>query len=292
MDNIKTLLEKHEYELVLKLTTSASKPSDVFYHLTALLGLAKLDDALLYLNEHHEALESAYLPWLMKAHIELLCLSGKFDDAYNKIDYYQNLPYYSQEAEEVLKTLKDVIRKYEKEKGKTLLNEEEIVKLLRSKDNDSVIQGLDALKERNIKPYINAIKNVLKDFPSQSVRSFALLTLVSMGVNFDFDFNHNGQIMKVNPSQLKPPFVDNSFSVICKKMHESYQNPTIYDNALNILSFYLIYIYPETTDLEDDDLVDALNIVASKMLQLEPSLEGNEKINSLAKTIEEALQNF
>lgn len=97
MDNLKSLFDKKEYDLVIKLTRSSSDVDDLFYCLSAYLSLNKIDDALTLIKEKKDILKTR-LPMLMRTHIELLCLAQKFDEAYDTIKEYENMPYFSQEG--------------------------------------------------------------------------------------------------------------------------------------------------------------------------------------------------
>ena len=64
MDNLRTLFDKKEYELVIKLTRSSSDVDDLFYCLSAYLSLNKIDDALALIKEKKDILQTR-LPMLM-----------------------------------------------------------------------------------------------------------------------------------------------------------------------------------------------------------------------------------
>ena len=294
MDNFKTLFEKGEYELVIKITKNSNNVDDLFYCLSAFLALNKIDEALKFISDKFAILKER-LPMLMKTHIELLCLGGRFDEAYERIAYYKELPYYSQEAEETLKELPKIVREYEanfyKNHDKTI-NLEEINKGLSSNDDYQVLNALDSLRALDITPYLDKIQNVLVNYPKQSVRSFALLFLVQRAVDKEFDFLHIDKVIKVNPSRLNPPFVGDDFNDIQNKMQELYRDTSLTSNAIQLLSSYLIYIYPEEVDLTSLDLIEAFHIISCKYLAIPYKSEKEKELEPLLKDINEALENF
>ena len=83
MDNLKTLFDKKHYDLIIKITRNSSNADDIIYAISSFVALGKLDDALLLINEKKEILKKD-LPILMKAHIDILCLKGDFDKAYEE----------------------------------------------------------------------------------------------------------------------------------------------------------------------------------------------------------------
>ena len=88
MDNLKSLMDKKEYELVIKLTEKSETANDLFYRISALLALGRGEEALTCLKSHQKTLESK-LSILIKIHIELLCLLGDFDKAFEELNYYE-----------------------------------------------------------------------------------------------------------------------------------------------------------------------------------------------------------
>ena len=292
MDNFKTLFEKKEYELVIKVTQNSSDVEDLFYCLSAFLALGKLDDALRFIDEKFTILKTR-LPTLMKIHIELMCLKQDFDGAYNKINYYKELPYYSQEAEEVLKELPNTVREYEKSSHpKQHVDEEEIIKALMSKDSLTVLGAIDALRNLDIIPYLLYLKRILVEFPRQSIRSFTLLFLVHKCINTEVKFLHIDKVITVNPSLLNPPFVGDEFIEVKSLMQEKYRDVTLSENAFEILSNYLIYIYPEEIDLKDPHLIEALKIVASRMLKSAYDEPSCIEVENYIKDIEISLEDM
>ena len=292
MDNLRSLFDKKEYDLVIKLTRNSSDVDDLFYCLSAYLSLNQVEEALKLVEEKKDVLKSR-LPMLMKTHVELLCLAKRFDDAYKVIKEYENMPYFSQEAEEVLKILPSIVREYERSfYTNHTYTEDELINDLLDKDSNIVIGALDALREKEIAPYLIYINKILVSFPKQSIRSFALLLLVQKNFNKAVKFNHMGKVIEVVPSELKAPFVDEEFNDLSSKLVEVYKDSSLSMNALQLLSTYLIYIYPEEVDYNDPMLIEALRIVASKYLKQPYMSEHSKECESLVNDIENALEDF
>ena len=292
MDNYKSLFDKKQYDLVVKLTRSSSNPEDLFYCLSALLSQNKIEDALKLIDDKREILETR-LPTLMRTHIELLCLAGRFEEANKTIKYYENLPYHSQEAEETLKELQSIVEHYLVERFKSNhKSEDELISNLLSDDPAVVLGALDSLREYDITPYYLYLSKILFSFPKQSIRSFALLLLVQKQVNKVFKYNSRGKIIEVNPSLLHPPFIGEDFMNVAGRMQIEYKDVSLSENALQILSSYLIYIYPETVDFDNPLLLEALHIIAAKYLKIDYDSPIELECQELIKEIEEALRNM
>lgn len=269
MDNLKSLFDKKQYDLIIKCSENSTDDTTLFYRISAFMSLGKLDEAIKCIDNNQKILE-ARLPWLMRLHIELLCLSKRFDDAYDKVKYYENLPYFSQEAEEVLKELPNIVRKMEREAlAFGGASDDDLRDNLRSKDENVVVASLDALRDKDINSYLDEVCNILVNFPKQLIRSFALLLLVQKGLNKLVKFKHVDSIIEVNPSKLNPPFVGEQFNNLVKKMGNTYKDPSISENAIRLLSSYLIYIYPDNLDYSDDNLLEALYLLSASYLQID-----------------------
>ena len=302
MDSLKTLMDKRQYDLVIKLTETANEPTPLFYRVSALLASAKGEEALECIKKNRNILQ-ADMPMLMKVHIEILCLLQKFDEAYDEMKYYENLPYISQEVEELLKELPKLIRDEERKNNHVRnLDDEQLFDALDSKDSTEVLMALDVVRERDINVYLNKIQTIMLKFPKQSIRSFALLLLVQKQVNYTFSFDHMGKVIQVNPSLLEPPFVDERFTQLVKRMDAEFKNPTLSQNAVQILSSYVLYIYPQKVDLDIDVMIEALYQIANKYLQskdtetIEDRCErkhiGISEVEDLMKEIEMSLEDF
>lgn len=267
MDSLKTLMDKHQYDLVVKLTETANEPTPLFYRVSALLATGKGEQALECIKKNKNIMQ-ADMSMLMKVHIEILCLLQKFDEAYDEMKYYENLPYVSQEVEELLKELPKLIRDEERKCNHVRnMDDEQLFDALDSKDSTEVLMALDVVRERDINVYLNKIQTIMMKFPKQSIRSFALLLLVQKQVNHTFNFDHMGEVIQVNPSLLEPPFVDEKFTQLVKKMDAEFRNPTLSQNAVQILSSYVLYIYPKKVELDIDVMIEALYQIANKYLQ-------------------------
>ena len=302
MDSLKSLMDRKEYDLVIKITESATDHNDLFYRISALIAVGRYDDALNCIEKNKGILRKDLL-LLMHVHIEILCILARFDEAYEAMRYYQDLPYESQQVEEYLKELPNLIRMEEKKAlSVNILNEEDLIKKLKSPDQNDVLMALDSVRNRDITPYLGAIQKVMVEFPHQSVRSFALMLLVQKQVNKEFQFKSIDEIITVNPSKEEPPFVGKEFNEFTMELSKELKNPSLTENAIQILSTYVIYIYPKKLEIKNDLFIAALYLIANEYLQskdakslqeiaLEKDLDEDE-LTLLVARIKEALDNF
>lgn len=304
MDSLKTLMDKKAYDLVISITENSNDAVSLFYRVSALLAVGQSELALQTINSKQLILQKR-LSLLIKIHIEILCLLGRFDEAYDKLHYYQELPYESQEVEEILVAMPEYIRKEERSRYQpSSLSEEEIMNKLMSKNEDDVLAALDSLKEQKLDRYLLPILKIIRSFPKQVVRTFALLLLVQQKYDKEVDFLYFDELMKVVPSSLEEPFTVPGFKDLNElsfELHSLYHDPSIASNAMQIVSSYLLYIYPRSLNLKRDEILIVFGFLAKKLLQVsESDLDevckskglNPEEIRQKINEINEDLKNF
>ena len=304
MDSLKTLMDKRQYDLVIKLTENSNDAIALFYRLSALLAVGQSEGALELIKTKKLILQNK-LALLIKFHIEILCLLGRFDEAYYELRNYEEMPYESQEVEELLSSMPKYIRDAEKATfGSKHIDEDELRERLLSKKDEDVLAALDEIKNLPIDNYLLNILKLARSHPRQVIRCFALLLLVNAKYDKEVEFLHFDKLIKVNPSQLPEPFQvpgiktleDLSFA-----MQKEYRDPTVSQNAIQLLSSYLLYIYPKPLALEKEEVIIVFGYLSKHLLQIETDdleyicnekgLDFN-KIQNQIKEIEEDLNNF
>ena len=270
MDSLKTLMDKKQYDLVLKLTENSQDSLALFYRLSALLATGRSEDALKLIKDKRQIL-LAKPGVLMKIHIELLCLLGKFDEAYSELRYYQELPYENQETEELLNSLPKYIREEEiKVYKRQEVGQDELRKKLLSKNDVDVLSALDAVRGQSLENFLLPIINILKYYPKQLVRTFALLLLVAKKYDKKVEFLHGDKLIEVIPSELDEPFIIpglGNIDDLSSLFQNEYHDPSLSQNAINILSSYMVYIYPNKVNYSKEELLVVFGYIAKELLQ-------------------------
>ena len=304
MDSLKTLMDKKSYDLVIKLTENTDDVISLYYRLSALIAVGQVHDALNLINTKREILKSK-LALLIKFHIEILCLMGQFDEAFDELKKYEDLPYESQEVEELLRSLPNYIRQEEKRTFRmSTLNEDQIRERLLSKNDEEVLAALDVIKNQPLNNYLMNLLKIIRSHPRQIIRSFTLLLLVNQKYDKEVTFLHFDKLINVIPSSLEEPFnVPGHYSIeeLANDFQSFYHDPSIANNALNILSSYLLYIYPNQITFSKEEIIIIFGYLAKKLLKSNiDDLEGlcakrgldYQKILSSMQEVEEDLNNF
>ena len=270
MDSLKTLMDKKQYDLVLKLTENSQDSLALFYRLSAMLATGRSEDALKLIKDKRQIL-LAKPGVLMKIHIELLCLLGKFDEAYSELRYYQELPYENQETEELLNSLPKYIREEEiKVYKRQEVGQDELRKKLLSKNDVDVLSALDAVRGQSLESFLLPIINILKNYPKQLVRTFGLLLLVAKKYDKKVEFLHGDKLIEVIPSELDEPFIIpglGNIDDLSSLFQNEYHDPSLSQNAINVLSSYMVYIYPNKVNYSKEELLVVFGYIAKELLQ-------------------------
>ncbi len=302
MDSLKSLMDKRQYDLVIKLTENTQDMNHLFYRISALLALGRGEEALSVIKKNRQILQGD-LSLLMKIHIEILCLLNNFDEAYEEIKYYENLPYVSQEIEEMIRQLPKLVREEEKKAVSSReLTNDALKERLKSNEENIVLPALDIVRSRDINMFLNDIQRIMLSFPKQSIRSFALLLLVQKRIDKEFSFNHIGKAIKINPSKLEPPFIGDEFNDFVHALQNELKDPAVSEDAIQILSSYIIYMYPEKLELNYAILIEALRYISEEYLQIDNRTPLSKRcaekgiregdVLELIQRIKESLDNF
>ncbi len=245
MDSLKSLLDKKQFDLILKLTEGSEDANNLFYRISAFIYLGKYEDALFVIQDHQTTLIEKNLASLINAHINLLCILGRFDQAYSTLDYYANLPYQSQEVEEVLRKMPELI-KLEENKQTTFryYDDEQIEKFLKSEKREEVLMALDTIRSRDVLSFLPVLQDLLINHKEQLVRSFTLMLLVQKEVDRNLKMKSDGEMIDVNPKHLNPPFTGAHFNETLKCIDSISKDPSLSQNATQLFSEYFMYMYP------------------------------------------------
>ena len=304
MDSLKTLMDQKNYNLVIKLTENSNDAIALFYRLSAFLAVGQSEEALNLIKTKRLIMQKR-LSLLIKFHIEILCLLKRFDEAYEELKYYEELPYESQEVEEVLRSMPTYIRNEEKAAYKRPIDDDELREMLIKGNDGEILASLDRIKGLvDFTPFLLGILKVAQTHKRQVIRSIALLVLVYKKYDKEVKFLHHDQMINVIPAELDDPFIIPGYSSIEEfsyALQSEYHDPSIADNALNVISSYLLYNYPDKLNLSAEESLVIFGYVAKKMLKIniddlksvcEKKGLDYSKVSKHVEEVEEDLTNF
>ena len=293
MDNLETLFNKKEYDLVLDLTKDSTDPKELLMRISCLVIQGKIDQALDEIEKNQSLIEKNYQLRLMTLHFELLLSKKLFDEARLTLKHYENLPYVSQEVEEYMREMKDRIEDEAHPKSAQKFSLDEIYDILeKERDQAKVSQVLFSLKNYNLNIYIDSFKIFLKrEDVNPNFRTYALILLIDEKFDEEVELLSRGGIIKVNPTKIKPPFTGEKFNLTCKLITEKCNHDiSMIETALHLLNCYIIDTYPEDIfDVDLEKLSSAFIRIAEIYLNKELS-SNDEEINKLAIEIKEIIE--
>ena len=252
MDNYKTLLEKKEYDLLLSLTEGDLSPAGLSYRASAYLAKGDAKQAFNILNAHRDELYKVNPLKTMKSIFELRFILKEFEEAYDDLEHFENLPYVSQEVEEYLHALPKLIRTEERNSSLSdKYSEEEIIEKLSEKSDDyEIISTLNIIGPWRAKDYVRSLVALVTGQKSSLVRTYALMYLIAAKYDKEIALIKNGKTFNIVPARIDPPFTGKEFEDFREKLDEAINDPSVSNVAKKLLNDYIFELFPETLPLE------------------------------------------
>lgn len=291
MDSYKTILEKKDYDLLLALTEGDDSPAGLTYRAAAYLAKGEAKTALkIFKNNEKKLYENNPLAY-MKSLFDMRFILKQFDEAYDEMLYFENLPYISQEVEEYLRALPKLIRSEERNSNlnKDYDDEELKDKLALAKDDYEIISILNMVGPLKANRFERELKHLAEGNRGEIVRTYALLFLVAGKCEKEIHFQKRGKEFIVIPKTLIPPYTGKDFDNIAKSLSEYNVDPSIAGASRKVLDNYIFDVYPELPDFKNkhDAYLLAISAIGHELLGSEFDLEEAAREKNLdAKEVE------
>ena len=293
MDNLESLYYKKEYQLVLDLTKDSTDPRELLMRISCLIITGKTDEALDEIEKNQSIIEKQYQKRLMKIHFELLLSKGLFDEARLALKHYQNLPYVSQEVEELMREMKDRIEEESHPKSHHTFNIEDIYDVLEKEtDSAKISQVLFNLKNYNLNIYIDSLKIFMKrEDVNPNFRTYALILLIDEKYDEEVGFLSRLGLISVVPTKLNPPFMSNSFNETCRLITDKCNHDvSMIETALHLFNCYIIDTYPEDIYSVGEEMLSSAFIRIAESYLNKVHSSNDEKVADLATEIQKIIE--
>ena len=293
MDNLESLFDKKEYDLVLDLTKESKDPKELLMRISCLVIQGKIDAALDEIEINQSLIEKEYQLRLMKMHFELLLSKKLYDEAYLALKHYQDLPYVSQEVEEFMQDMLLRIDEESHPKSRQKFELDEIYDILEKEtDQGKISQVLFSLKNYNLNIYIDSLKIFLKrEDVNPNFRTYALILLVDEKLNEEVEFLSRKGLIKVNPTKVMAPFMSPSFNETCRLITEKCNHDvSMIETALHLFNCYIIDTYPEDIYSFGVDLLSSAFIRIAESYLNKTHSSNDEKVIKLADEIKQIIE--
>ena len=293
MDNLESLYYKKEYQLVLDLTKDSTDPRELLMRISCLIITGKTDEAVDEIEKNQSIIEKQYQKRLMKIHFELLLSKGLFDEARLALKHYEDLPYVSQEVEELMREIKDRIEEESHPKSHHSFNIEDIYDVLEKEtDSAKISQVLFNLKNYNLNIYIDSLKIFMKrEDVNPNFRTYALILLIDEKYDEEVGFLSRLGLISVVPTKLNPPFMSNSFNETCRLITDKCNHDvSMIETALHLFNCYIIDTYPEDIYSVGEEMLSSafIRIAESYLNKVHSSID--EKVADLASEIQKIIE--
>jgi hypothetical protein len=293
MDSLKSLLDKKQYDLILSLTSGANDPEALVYRTSAFLAKGDAKSAMAILIDNRALLYKANPVLTLKSNFELRFILHQFDEAYEDLKYFQDQPYVSQEVEEYLQSLPNIIRTNERNQQLAKnYTPEDIERIFKSSTDDyEVLSLLNYLEGAHISDYILYLKDILVSNRHPQVKTYALLLLISQNYPMEVTFSKNGSTYHLIPKKLTPPYTGDTFNAFMLYLRDQCADPSVANIAISLCNDYILDIYPEEviSKAEDPLLATALIKLAREYLHSSLGIQGYLDKYQLNKQEVEAL---
>ena len=293
MDNLESLYYKKEYQLVLELTKDSTDPRELLMRISCLIITGKTDEALDEIEKNQSIIEKQYQKRLMKIHFELLLSKGLFDEARFALKHYEDLPYLSQEVEELLREMKDRIEEESHPKSHHSFNIEDIYDVLEKEtDSAKISQVLFNLKNYNLNIYIDSLKIFMKrEDVNPNFRTYALILLIDEKYDEEVGFLSRLGLISVVPTKLNPPFMSNSFNETCRLITDKCNHDvSMIETALHLFNCYIIDTYPEDIYSVGEEMLSSAFIRIAESYLNKVHSSNDEKVADLASEIQKIIE--
>ena len=293
MDNLESLYYKKEYQLVLDLTKDSTDPRELLMRISCLIITCKSDEALDEIEKNQSIIEKQYQKRLMKIHFELLLSKGLFDEARLALKHYEDLPYVSQEVEELMREMKDRIEDESHPKSHHSFNIEDIYDVLEKEtDSAKISQVLFNLKNYNLNIYIDSLKIFMKrEDVNPNFRTYALILLIDEKYDEEVGFLSRLGLISVVPTKLNPPFMSNSFNETCRLITDKCNHDvSMIETALHLFNCYIIDTYPEDIYSVGEEMLSSAFIRIAESYLNKVHSSSDEKVADLASKIQKIIE--
>ena len=248
---LKKLIEEKKYDEVLSKTKKDKTPISFLYRSAAYFGLNRPDEALKVLLDNRDLLYPKYPLQTIKYTLEARYILLQFDEAYKDAEYFENQPYISQEVEEVLREMKNEIRRMEKlAYSSKKMDDEEILEALEKEEDDYALLGLLGRIRKADECYLPVLERIATGNNHPSVRTYALLLLVGFKSPREIEFKKGDMSFRITPADLTPPFQNDGYKDVKEEMNRLSKDPSLIKTASSLLDEATLDAYP--MDLGED----------------------------------------
>lgn len=229
--------------------------------------LGDYPSALRRLDRHHQRLYSFNPLYVIETNFDLLYEIGNPLSISRTLEYYRNLPYVSQEVEDLLKEIDEKTRRYFRQAKDPTDIDSEIRNYLLSDNLDYVLKAIYMLKKYSLYPqyFLDEIEIALTKIFAINIAQEVIPFLQIFGITKTLKINHFGELKTVKLSDVPNFYEDKVFRQIIEKIDMFNKEITLVQIASEIARASYFANYPFGFENEDVDALSLLFIDQAKM---------------------------
>lgn len=274
---IEQLIEMGKYEEALALIKETKDEVRVYQKILCLYSLKRLNEARIECEILKEYAEKNYYD-VIAIYVSILVEMNLVEDAKNVLEEELAMPYIPGKYETIFNETYDELLKRGREDSKsinifdTISDEDLAAQLLVSKDKEITLMLLDQLDQRNIRRFLLALEDYLKDQSKPRIfKTIILETLSSQGVNKDFKLISENEEITINPINCTPLLEQEYIKEVCKIFEEinDQKDMRFLEYCIEVLYSYAGNIYPSKIN------EDKINLLACAIVVYVDSMLGS-----------------
>lgn len=296
---IEQLIEMGKYEEALALIKETKDEVRVYQKILCLYSLKRLNEARIECEILKEYAEKNYYD-VIAIYVSILVEMNLVEDAKRVLEEELAMPYIPGKYETIFNETYDELLKRGREDSKsinvfdTITDDDLAAQLLVSTDKEITLMLLDQLDQRNIRRFLPALEEYLKDQSKPRIfKTIILETLSLQGVNKEFTLVSEDEKININPINCTPlleqEYIKNVYNIFEEITDQKDMNFLEY--CVEVLYSYAGNIYPNKLEAKDIVLLAcAIIIYVDSMLGSNYNYES--KLINDYKLNENELNNF
>ncbi len=283
---LQTLYENDALEPLVNLTKKSKHPAVMFFYLKALLKLGEFGLALSYIEEHSILLYEYDALSLMQMHIDILLEEARFDYAINMLKMYEDYPYFSQEANDLIKELQAKVNaKRSNSTKKRELTIKDLKTRLNHENIDLFVSALVYIINEKEPLYFDLLRPLLLEEYNTGRKSLVIIHLLRSEIDSDFEIWRYGTVYTVNFNKVSKTFYEYNarFATLFPKEVYIANDVTLERAIWSVFFRHRVHTFPLEIALEDEPfLIKYYHYIALNMIGNPHTLEQYAAEYSLA----------
>jgi len=261
---IELLLEKGDYEAVLKIIGDNKDEKSLYQKIICLQGLGRNKEALEVAKEAIVKSSKLYYD-ILSLEIALLVDLEEDEEALAILDQELSMPYIPSEYEEVYTSTYEVLKKKQRALKHQVspydqLTNEELKKLLSPEQGKEIIMlAIQQLDNRNVRHFMSEVSAFLESSVPNYIKTALLEVLIDQGIDVSLKVKHDDLTIEVNPKDLTKPMEQPGLEKVLLLIdkYNVDKDVTIASYYNDLVIYYFASVYPIEVQIDEYEYIAA-----------------------------------